>query len=165
MRIVAASPPPFVLKQLEAIDSKYAGIWRSPGQPLSPWERKALQELRSLAGEDEPPHREGDRSGLAEPVDASSAPPAEPPGAAATHRGPEAQLARRLMALKPSEEETLVAYAKETWGGLDIVPGRDITHPALAAKLGRLISRADCRAVLGEAGIEGTRGRRKNPAN
>jgi hypothetical protein len=95
-------------------------------------------------------------------------PPVEPLGAPAIHREPEGQDSAKVSvspsssveqakALKPSEEEKLVKYATETWGDLDIVPGRETTMPALEAKLGRAIPRDAYRAIMNKALPSGKR--------
>jgi hypothetical protein len=53
--------------------------------------------------------------------------------------------------LTAPQKKTLVAYAKATWGNLDVVPGREVTAPALEAELGREIRRDDYRDVMNTA--------------
>jgi hypothetical protein len=106
-RFYATKPPSFALKELEAIDAKYEGVWQSPGQPPSQWELEALQELYRLAGEQLP----------SPPPVAPSAPPVEPSGVAALHREGEAAPRETLPERDPDRHQTLVRWYEEACAG------------------------------------------------
>jgi hypothetical protein len=124
---------------------------RRPSLPLvkrSPPSPKRLAQSPRESGVAPPPHREGGeiQRVASRPVEQTA--PARPKKPTST------------------QSKELVAFAKKKWGGLEAIPGRDVTKPVLDAKFGRPVAREDYRAIMNEVipSKERKGGRPKNPA-
>jgi hypothetical protein len=125
---------------------------------------RAFPPLGVPAPDPAPPH-----AALMLPAPASPSPkavqaspePADPLEAANAPQAP----VRRMKSLTDPQKKMLITFAKDTWGKLNVVPGRDVTKPALEAKLGRVIRRTDYRAVMNKALPERRPGRPKKRAD
>jgi hypothetical protein len=141
-RFQATSPPSDAVGEFDALLEKLLEAIAANGcrdGPPSRWEQEALRKLYAFAEEEAP-----------------SFPPVDPAGVAPIHQESETpEVKPTAMELpKPITSQQfgmLVAFAKEVFGKLDIIPGRDVTRPALETKLGRGIRRNDYRAVMNKA--------------
>jgi hypothetical protein len=182
-----------LLKITEAIDANL-GYPPRLGHPRSRWEQEALQELERLAGkapaEQPPPVERPPPPPPPPPVRPPPPRPVKPPlvkrsplsqtkrlpqlyregerTGKAKRTSPSVGRAARAKAKKPTPAELkrMVAFAQEKFGGLDPIPGRSVTQPALEAELGRAIPREDYRAIMNTVAPSKERkgGRPKNPA-